>query len=150
MAAQLTVRIRKAPSSPTPPTTSYGTTPCGGTDDYGTVFKVTSGGKETVLCSFTGGTDGGRPYAGVVRDATGNLYGVAYVGGPAGCLNGCGTIFELSRGNTLTTLYNFKGKRDGGNPIGGLVMDGAGALFGTAQNHGNLNCNKRGSNPGCG
>jgi uncharacterized repeat protein (TIGR03803 family) len=128
----------------------YGTTPYGGASNYGTIFKVTKAGQETVLYSFTGGSDGGRPYSGVVRDAAGNLYGVTYVGGPAGCLSGCGTIFELSTGNTLTALYNFKGKRDGGNPIGGLVMDGAGALFGTAQNYGNIACNKRGGNPGCG
>ncbi|MGA8796289.1 MAG: choice-of-anchor tandem repeat GloVer-containing protein [Candidatus Cybelea sp.] len=41
-------------------------------------------------------------------------------------------------------------KKDGGNPIGGFVIDAAGNLYGTAQNYGNLNCNKRGGNPGCG
>ena len=101
--------------------------------------------------SCTHALGSGRPYSGVVRDAGGNLYGtITYVGGPAGCLNGCGTTFELTSGNALTTLYNFKGKRDGGNPIGGLLVDGARALFGTAQNYGNINCNKRGGNPGCG
>ncbi|HEY2473560.1 MAG TPA: choice-of-anchor tandem repeat GloVer-containing protein [Candidatus Cybelea sp.] len=128
----------------------YGSTAYGGKDQYGTIFKVSKSGKETVLYSFTGGSDGGRPYKGVIRNSAGNLFGVAYVGGGSGCLNGCGTVFELSSGGTLTTLYRFKGANDGGNPYGGLVMDSAGNLYGTAQNYGNVNCNKKGGNPGCG
>ncbi|MGA8324965.1 MAG: choice-of-anchor tandem repeat GloVer-containing protein [Candidatus Cybelea sp.] len=128
----------------------YGSTAYGGKYDYGTIFKVTQHGKESVLYSFSGGTDGGRPYSGVILDAGQNLYGVAYVGGNSGCLTGCGTVFELSSGGALTTLYRFKGKSDGGNPYGGLVMDAAGSLYGTAQNYGNTTCNKRGGNPGCG
>jgi uncharacterized repeat protein (TIGR03803 family) len=128
----------------------YGSTPYGGQYEYGTIFGVTKRGQETVLYSFSGGTDGGRPYPGVIRDVSGNLYGVTNVGGGSGCLNGCGTIFELTASGSLQTLYTFTGKQDGGNPMGGLVMDGAGNLYGTAQNYGNLNCNKRGGNPGCG
>jgi uncharacterized repeat protein (TIGR03803 family) len=128
----------------------YGTTPFGGAYESGTVFSVTKRGKERVLYSFTGYDDGGRPYSGVVRDAAGNLYGVAYFGGNQQCTGGCGTIFKLDNAGTLTTLYRFKGTKDGGNPIGGLVMDAAGNLYGTAQNYGNLKCNKRGGNPGCG
>ena len=128
----------------------YGTTAYGGTDQFGTIFKVTKSGKETVLYSFTDGADGGRPYKGVVRDAAGNLYGAAYSGGNSACVSGCGTIFELSANGTLTTLYSFKGSSDGGNPYGGLVLDSAGNLYGTAQNFGNTSCNKKGGNPGCG
>jgi uncharacterized repeat protein (TIGR03803 family) len=128
----------------------YGSTAYGGKYDYGTLFKITQRGNESVLYSFSGGTDGGRPYSGAILDAAGNLYGVTYVGGNSGCLTGCGTVFELSSGGALTTLYRFKGKTDGGNPYGGLVMDAAGSLYGTAQNYGNINCNKRGGNPGCG
>lgn len=128
----------------------YGTTPFGGAYESGTVFVVTKRGKERVLYSFTGYVDGARPYPGVVRDGAGNLYGVAYFGGRQPCVGGCGTIFKLDTAGTLTTLYSFKGKKDGGNPIGGLVIDAGGNLYGTAQNYGNLNCNKRGGNPGCG
>ena len=57
----------------------YGTTVIGGGIGHqGTVFKVDSAGTETVLYSFTGGTDGSAPYAGVIRDAAGNLYGTTY------------------------------------------------------------------------
>ncbi|MGA7356367.1 MAG: choice-of-anchor tandem repeat GloVer-containing protein [Candidatus Cybelea sp.] len=128
----------------------YGSTAYGGKFGYGTVFKVTQHGNESVLYSFSGSTDGGRPYSGVILDAAGNLYGVTSVGGNSGCLTGCGTVFELSDGGTLRTLYRFKGKTDGGNPYGGLIMDATGSLYGTAQNYGNTNCNKRGGNPGCG
>jgi uncharacterized repeat protein (TIGR03803 family) len=128
----------------------YGTTAYGGADEYGTIFKVTKAGKETVLYSFSNGADGGRPYKGVVRDAFGNLYGAAYTGGNSGCVGGCGTIFELSASGTLSTLYTFDGASDGGNPYGGLVMDAGGNLYGTAQNFGNTSCNKQGGNPGCG
>jgi uncharacterized repeat protein (TIGR03803 family) len=128
----------------------YGTTPYGGQYNYGTIFKVTKAGKETVLYSFMDATDGGRPYAGVIRDSAGNLYGVADTGAESACTGGCGTIFELEASGALKTLYEFTGKEDGGNPYGGMVMDAAGNLYGTAQNYGNVSCNKRGGNPGCG
>lgn len=128
----------------------YGTTPFGGKYESGTVFEVTKHGAETVLYSFTGADDGARPYSGVIRDATGNLYGVTYFGGNGQCTGGCGTIFEITGKGSLTTLYRFAGARDGGNPRGGLAMDVTGNLYGTAQNYGDLSCNKRGGNPGCG
>jgi uncharacterized repeat protein (TIGR03803 family) len=128
----------------------YGTTPFGGSDESGTIFEITKSGKENVLYSFTGASDGGRPYSGVIRDASGNVYGVAYFGGNSACTGGCGTIFELSTSGSLSVLYRFTGGKDGGNPIGGMAMDGSGNLYGTAQNYGNLSCNKRGGNPGCG
>lgn len=128
----------------------FGTTPFGGKYESGTVFKISKNGTESVLYSFTGAADGARPYPGVIRDAAGNLYGVTYFGGHSHCAGGCGTVFELSKGGSLTTLYRFNGTKDGGNPRGGLVIDPAGNLYGTAQNYGDLNCNKRGGNPGCG
>jgi uncharacterized repeat protein (TIGR03803 family) len=76
----------------------YGTTYYGGTStncylDCGTVFKVSSKGKETVLYSFTGGTDGAYPYFGfLVMDAKGNLYGTAYAGGSSEE----GTVWKLT------------------------------------------------------
>src|SRR5438045_599299 len=63
----------------------YGTTPTGGACNAGTVFKLDTTGKETVLHSFTGGADGGDPWAGLVRDPAGNLYGTSYLGGDFTC-----------------------------------------------------------------
>jgi uncharacterized repeat protein (TIGR03803 family) len=128
----------------------YGTTPFGGKYESGTVFEITKSGSEKVLYSFAGGGDGARPYSGVIRDVAGNLYGVTYLGGHTHCTSGCGTVFELDSSGSFATLYQFKGGQDGGNPRGGLVMDANGNLYGSAQNYGDLSCNKRGGNPGCG
>jgi len=101
--------------------------------------------KETILYSFTGGSGGYNPYAGLVRDSKGNLYGTAAYGGYRDgslCSGGCGTVFELSppseRGAswTETTLYQFKGSTDGAGPMGSLIFDPAGNLYGTTQNGG--------------
>jgi uncharacterized repeat protein (TIGR03803 family) len=71
----------------------YGTTFGGGTLSKGTVFKLTPAGTETVLHSFTAGTtDGTQPYAGLVRDGQGNLYGTTHAGGA----HGKGTVFKIT------------------------------------------------------
>jgi uncharacterized repeat protein (TIGR03803 family) len=91
------------------------------------VFKVDPSGNETVLYRFTGGTDGQFPSAGLVLDSAGNFYGTTQYGGPvtAACGIGCGTVFKLDpSGPTLTTLHNI-------GSSGGLVMDGAGILYGS-------------------
>jgi uncharacterized repeat protein (TIGR03803 family) len=95
----------------------YGTTPSGGADGFGTVFKVDENGKETVLYSFTGGADGGNPYSGLVRDAQGNLYGVAGQ-----------VVFKLDENGHETVLYTFKGAA---TPNGSLLRDAKGNLYGT-------------------
>ncbi len=97
---------------------------------------------EKVLHTFTG-TDGGYSEAGLIFDAAGNLYGTTAGGGnfTGHCSQqGCGTVFELtpngSGGWTETVLYKFCsqiGCTDGFNPVGGLVMDAAGKLYGTTQ-----------------
>jgi uncharacterized repeat protein (TIGR03803 family) len=69
----------------------YGTTYYGGTSGAGTVFKLDSTGKETILYDFTGGSDGGNPYGAVVLDASGNLYGTTTTGGESDL----GTVFKL-------------------------------------------------------
>ncbi|HXM41986.1 MAG TPA: choice-of-anchor tandem repeat GloVer-containing protein [Bryobacteraceae bacterium] len=74
----------------------YGTASGGGASGAGTVYKLDAGGNETVLYSFTGGTDGGNPAAGVVRDSGGNLYGTTPVGGK----NNAGVIFTLKNAAT--------------------------------------------------
>src|ERR1700730_16968675 len=71
----------------------YGTTAFGGTSGVGVVFKLDASGTENVLYTFTGGTDGGGPFAGLVRDDVGNLYGTTAFGGDVTC--GCGTVFKL-------------------------------------------------------
>src|SRR5271157_3461030 len=120
----------------------YGTTYAGGNPactlegpGCGTVFKVDTTGKETVLHSFTGtGGDGANPYAGLVRDAQGNLYGTTYVGGA-----GYGTVFKLDTTGKETVLYSFTGY-DGSGPEAGLVLDAQGNLYGTTKYGGNLAC----------
>jgi uncharacterized repeat protein (TIGR03803 family) len=83
----------------------YGTTFAGGANclpgGCGTVYKLDKAGKETVLYSFTGGTDGDEPFAGLVRDKAGNLYGTTinggYTGGTGLCFPiGCGVVFKLT------------------------------------------------------
>lgn len=121
----------------------YGTTTGGGAC-CGTVFELTpvqgGGWTESVLYAFTGGTDGGIPYSGVIIDASGNLYGTTYQGGTGsncqGGQSGCGTVFKLTHsGSTWTesVLYSFSGGMDGGSPAAGVVFDEAGNLYGTTQ-----------------
>jgi hypothetical protein len=116
----------------------YGTTIDGGCSPYyncGVVFKLTrSGGSwtESVLHSFTGGDDGGVPFGGVILDSAGNVYGTAFYGG--GGENG-GVVFELTQsgsGWTETVLHGF-GPNDGQGPVGGVIMDGRGNLYGTTE-----------------
>ena len=77
----------------------FGTTEVGGSADSGTVFELTStrtGWTETILYNFTGGSDGGDPFAGLTADSRGSLYGVARDGGSfAACSTGCGVIFKV-------------------------------------------------------
>jgi len=116
----------------------YGTTVYGGGgtcftgNGCGTVFKVDTTGKETVLYSFTGGADGAFPLAGLIRDAAGNLYGTTEYGGDLTCNSGvgCGTVFKVDTTGKETVLHSFTGK-DGTSPIAGMIRDAAGNLYGT-------------------
>ena len=117
----------------------YGTTVGGGAGNGGTVFKLTppvppaTKWRETILYSFKGGTDAANPRAGLVFDAKGALYGTTFLGGR---LSG-GTAFKLAPPVppatkwSETVLHGFGAKNDGANPLGGLVFDAEGALFGT-------------------
>ncbi len=123
----------------------YGTTQSGGTSHlYGTVFKVDTTGRETVLYNFMGGTDGGGPAAGLIADASGNLYGTTEFGGDLSCsrynIPGCGTVFKLDTAGRETVLYRFTGGADGLYPVAPLVMDLAGNLYGTASHGGAKHC----------
>ena len=86
----------------------------------------------TTLYSFTSGADGKQPYAGLVRDAAGNLYGTTQYGGIKRCPLGCGTIFKLDATGKETLLHSFTGGADGATPIAGLIRDSAGNLYGAA------------------
>jgi uncharacterized repeat protein (TIGR03803 family) len=98
----------------------------------GTVFERTAAGTLQTLYEFSGAPDGDNPMNGLVRDATGNLYGTTAYGGNAGGICGtlgCGTAFELVKtGATYTekVLYAFAGGTDGANPGSGLVRDTSG------------------------
>jgi uncharacterized repeat protein (TIGR03803 family) len=112
----------------------YGTTCVGGAKNYGTVFELTSEGTEKVLYSFGSQSgDGHCPYTGsLVFDKKGNLYGETVHGGPDGCIDGCGTLFELTSDGTEKVLYSFGSQSgDGCYPQGGLVLDEKGNLYGT-------------------
>jgi uncharacterized repeat protein (TIGR03803 family) len=105
----------------------YGTTEDGGSSFFGTVFRVSPAAQEKVLYTFTGGSDGGAPGAGLIRDSGGNLYGTTQVGGAAGF----GTVFRLNSQGQKTVLYSFTGGTDGSGPsFGSLVRDSAGNLYG--------------------
>ncbi len=106
----------------------YGVTYSGGPANSGVVYKVNPGGRETVLHAFTGGADGGNPVGALIRDSSGNLYGVTYTGGAGGA----GVVFQVTSAGQETVLYNFTGGADGGGPGGPLARDSAGDLCGTA------------------
>ena len=112
----------------------YGTTVNGGAAGYGTVYMLDAAGQETVLYSFTGGTDGGFPYSGLMRDAAGNLYGTTTSRGTAGG----GVVYKLDTAGQQTVLYNFTGGADGGYPYAGVIRDTAGNLYGTTYNGGTM------------
>jgi uncharacterized repeat protein (TIGR03803 family) len=120
----------------------YGTTTYGGnpTCDCGIVFKLVhsaGGWRELILHRFTGLSDGAHPYAPLVLDDTGKLFGTTNDGGNQGCspFYGCGTVFALSRsaggGWKETKLHQFVGGSSDGALPNGLVIDGSGNIYGT-------------------
>jgi uncharacterized repeat protein (TIGR03803 family) len=113
--------------------TLYGTTSGGGIGSCsgvppgcGTVFEMTTSGKEKLLYRFKGGKDGAYPLAGLA-DVDGVLYGTTYLGG-GGC--GCGTIFKVSTSGQEKILHAFKGGTDGAEPSARLSYVN-GVLYGT-------------------
>ncbi|HEY2473810.1 MAG TPA: choice-of-anchor tandem repeat GloVer-containing protein [Candidatus Cybelea sp.] len=127
----------------------YSTTDGGGAYAYGTVFKLTPSGAsytESVLWSFNG-HDGGFPYAGLVSDNNGALYGTTCC---AGAYAG-GSVFKLSPSAsryTETVLWSFGNGQDGKNSYAGLLRKD-GALYGTAARGGSNICSFY-SKEGCG
>lgn len=118
----------------------YGTTYAGGAFNYGTVFKVDASGNETILHSFGQksfgpGNDGRTPYAGVVMDPSGHVFGTTYEGGIKNiqCQKGCGIVFEVDPNGEEKVLYRFTGGTDGGLPFGGVIRDSHNNLYGTSE-----------------
>ena len=116
----------------------YGTTYAGGTNGYGTVFRINASNQQTVLHSFAG-PDGSGPLADLIRDSLGNLYGTTLQGGA----HNLGTIFKVTPTGTETVLHSFGGPPDGTNPRAGLVRDAAGNLYGTTGLGGSGECQSR-------
>ena len=115
----------------------YGTLYQGGASQLGAAYEVSrsgSGWTESTIHSFAGGADGADPIAGLIFDGSGNLYGTTEFGGSAGTCTagGCGTVFQLApsgSGWTLNIIYNFPGSYN--LPLGGLIFDPQGNLYGT-------------------
>jgi uncharacterized repeat protein (TIGR03803 family) len=111
----------------------YGTTSAGGANDEGTVFRITSEGKLTILysfCSIANCTDGSVPFAGLVQGFDGNLYGTTSMGGT----NNQGVVFEITPEGKLTRLYSFCSAAncaDGAVPYADLTRSRNGHLYGT-------------------
>jgi len=130
----------------------YGTTTegghaaaCGGGIGCGIVYKLTpnsTGWSYSVLHVFKGGQDGSYPLGSLVFDTAGDLYGTTVSGGgnSKSCTDGCGTVFELTPtsggGWTESTIYRFQGGNDAAAPLGGVVFDGNGNLYGATADGG--------------
>src|SRR5438105_4742702 len=113
----------------------YGAATAGGTYGSGVVFELTPRGVGEwdfrTIYSFRGQPDGSFPYAALLFDRLGNIYGTTYYGGA----NGIGAVYELSPQPigewNESVLYSFQEGSDGNSPIGNLVSDSVGNLYGT-------------------
>jgi len=132
----------------------YGTAG-GGSPDAGVVFEFrpdgSGGWTETILHNFNYNGDGADPSGTLTFDRSGDLYGVAASGGATNQ----GIVFELSPNGgsawTETVLYNFQAGNDGDNPVGGVIFDQSGHLYGNTQQGGGGNCRNGAFQPaGCG
>jgi uncharacterized repeat protein (TIGR03803 family) len=115
----------------------YGTTPACGANNYGVVFEVTQNGVATTLHTFSSnGADGIIPYAGLMVDQSGNLYGTTYEGGT----KGAGTVYKFTPAGVETILHNFSFTgTDGYYPQSAPILDTLGNFYGTTTyGNGNL------------
>jgi len=120
----------------------YGTTSAGGTQNSGTVFRISPSGIFTNLYSFGNyPNDGTAPQAGLVQGSDGNFYGTTSQGGMStNCSGGCGTVFRISPSGSYTNLYSFVGSpSDGRQPVAGLVQGSDGNFYGTTRQGGTDN-----------
>lgn len=130
----------------------YGTTIAGGSNNWGTIFKLApdshGGWKESILYSFANSSDGAYPQADLIFDAQGNLYGTTFG------FDSYGSVFELMRqldGSWKeSTIHQFAGAPDGGSPSSPVVLDSAGKVYGMTQVGGTGRCEYRPFYLGCG
>ena len=126
----------------------YGTTLQGGAYGYGTVFKlslVAGVWTEKILHSFNNnGSDGVSPYASLLLDSQGNLYGTTYYGGVGTCTvgqyPGCGTVFKLTPSGAYQIIHSFRAGSDGAFPASPLIRDSTGRFYGTTASGGPGSC----------
>lgn len=127
----------------------YGTTyqggdlTCGAPYGCGTVFKVTPAGTLTTLHNFET-KDGAHPMTGLVLGSDGNFYGTTNASGAISCMSVCGTIFRITPGGALTTIYNFcslTNCADGAQPQAALIQGSDGNFYGTTTVGGDASCN---------
>lgn len=116
----------------------YGTTFSGGAFGAGTVFRITKSGTLTTLASFDGVNGQGPDFGSLIQATDGNFYGTTVAGGAnassCGSNTGCGTVFRMTPGGQLTSLYSFCGQpncTDGFELFGGLVQGTNGNFYGT-------------------
>jgi uncharacterized repeat protein (TIGR03803 family) len=142
----------------------YGTTTTGGDYGYGTVFRISPDGVETVIHSFSGSPAEGANPVSLIQGSDGNLYGTTQYGGIAACprpaplvtpfpghnfdYTGCGTVFKLSVSGELTVLHFFTGGADGKQPYTSLIEASPGRFYGET-NYGGLT-NSSCTTDGCG
>jgi uncharacterized repeat protein (TIGR03803 family) len=120
----------------------YGVAGGSGSYKYGIVFEVSAAGKESVLHRFTGGSDGGYPFGGVILDSSGNLYGLTQ-----NASYGFGTIFKVAKGGKKSVLHRFSSS--GVTPYDSLIRGADGNFYGTTfQGGGSNGCNN--DDRGCG
>src|SRR5882762_6437309 len=112
----------------------YGTTVNGGASSVGTVFQLTPAGAVSVLHSFTGGTDGAAPFAGLIQATDGNFYGTTAYGGASSA----GTVFQLTPAGAVSVPYAFTGGTDGAAPVAGVIQAADGNFYGVTQSGGAL------------
>ncbi len=112
----------------------YGTTVSGGTSNAGTVFQLTPAGAVSVLYAFTGGADGGTPFAGLIQATDGSFYGTTAYGGASSA----GTVFQLTPAGAVSVLYAFTGETDGAAPVAGVTQAADGSFYGVTQSGGAL------------
>lgn len=113
----------------------FGTTYSGGNANQGTVFELAAGASSITTLGMFGGANGAYPSAGLIEDAKGDLFGTTTGDG----IHNQGTVFEIAAGSgTIITLAAFAGA-NGASPLGGVITDAAGDLFGTTNSGGSAN-----------
>jgi uncharacterized repeat protein (TIGR03803 family) len=136
---------------------------CGAQNGNGTLFKLDTNGQVTVIYMFGCNPDEGTQVAGLARDSQGNFYAASETGGPSqyfyNCIQnnwlpsfGCGTLAKIDPSGKETLLHVFTGVNgDGGSPMGAVLINAAGDIYGTTLLGGSGSCQpKNSSTPGCG